>query len=114
VPLIQVKVIEGVFTAPQKRQIVERLTDTMVEIDGENLRQVTWRMVEEVGSGEVGDEPWAAVEMRSGRTVAEPVPAERRCRSDRPDGRPGTRMISMVRVGAFPGVFAPRGRSRAA
>jgi phenylpyruvate tautomerase PptA (4-oxalocrotonate tautomerase family) len=31
-PLIQVKALEGVFTAPQKQEILERLTETMVEI----------------------------------------------------------------------------------
>ena len=40
-PLIQVKVIEGVFTTPQKQEILERLTESMVEIEGENLRQAT-------------------------------------------------------------------------
>ena len=40
--LIQVKVIGGVFTAPQKREMVERLTDAMVEIEGENVRQQIW------------------------------------------------------------------------
>ena len=40
VPLIQVKLIEGVFTAPQKREIVERLTDAMVEIEGESMRRI--------------------------------------------------------------------------
>jgi 4-oxalocrotonate tautomerase len=54
VPLIQVKLIEGVFTAPQKQEIIERLTDAMVAIEGENLRSVTWCLVEEVGSGEWG------------------------------------------------------------
>jgi 4-oxalocrotonate tautomerase len=50
--LIQVKVIEGVFTAPQKREIVERLTDALVEIEGQNLRQLTWCVLEEVASCE--------------------------------------------------------------
>jgi 4-oxalocrotonate tautomerase len=54
VPLIQVKLIEGVFTAPQKQEIIARLTDAMVAIEGENMRQVTWCMVEEVASGEWG------------------------------------------------------------
>jgi 4-oxalocrotonate tautomerase len=54
VPLIQVKLIEEVFTSEQKRQIIERLTDAMVEIEGENMRPVTWVVVEEVGSGEWG------------------------------------------------------------
>ena len=51
-PLIQVKVIEGVFSSDQKREIAERLTDTMVEIEGENMRPVTWCVVEEVQSGD--------------------------------------------------------------
>ena len=53
-PLINVKLIENVFTPDQKRQIVERLTDAMVSIEGENMRSVTWVVVEEVGSGDWG------------------------------------------------------------
>jgi len=54
VPLIQVKLIEGVFTAPQKQEIIERLTDAMVAIEGEGMRSVTLCLVEEVASGEWG------------------------------------------------------------
>jgi 4-oxalocrotonate tautomerase len=53
-PLIQVKLIENVFNADQKREIIERLTDAMVEIEGENGRAVTWVTIEEVASGEWG------------------------------------------------------------
>jgi 4-oxalocrotonate tautomerase len=53
-PFINVKVIEGVFDGEQKREIIQRLTDTMVAIEGENLRQVTWCVVEEVKSGDWG------------------------------------------------------------
>jgi 4-oxalocrotonate tautomerase len=53
-PLINVKLIEGVFTPDQKQQIVRRLTDAMVEIEGENMRPVTWCIVEEVASGDWG------------------------------------------------------------
>ncbi len=53
-PLIQVKVIENVFTPDQKQQIIRRLTDTMVEIEGENMRPVTWCVLEEVSSGDWG------------------------------------------------------------
>ena len=53
-PLINVKLIENVFTPDQKREIVERLTDTMVLIEGENMRSVTWVVVEEVRSGDWG------------------------------------------------------------
>ena len=53
-PLIQVKVIEGVFTEAQKRQIIHKLTDAMVSIEGENMRSVTLVIVEEVKSGDWG------------------------------------------------------------
>jgi 4-oxalocrotonate tautomerase len=53
-PLINVKVIEGVFTEAQKREMVQKLTDAMVSIEGENMRQVTWVLIEEVKSGDWG------------------------------------------------------------
>jgi len=33
-PLINVKVIEGVFSGSQRREIVQKLTDAMVSIEG--------------------------------------------------------------------------------
>jgi len=53
-PLVNVKVIENVFSDEQKRQMVERLTDAMVSVEGENMRGVTWVLVEEVKSGDWG------------------------------------------------------------
>jgi 4-oxalocrotonate tautomerase len=53
-PFVNVKVIEGVFSPEQKQDMVRRLTDTMVEIEGENMRPVTWVVVEEVKSGDWG------------------------------------------------------------
>jgi 4-oxalocrotonate tautomerase len=53
-PFVNVKVIKGVFSADQKQDMVRRLTDTMVEIEGENMRPVTWVVVEEVKSGDWG------------------------------------------------------------
>ena len=53
-PLVNVKVIEGVFDDEQKHAMIEKLTDTMVEIEGENMRGVTWVVVEEVKSGDWG------------------------------------------------------------
>lgn len=53
-PLIHVKVIDGAYTAPQKGEIVERLTDAMVAIDGEGARHLTWCIVEEVARGDWG------------------------------------------------------------
>jgi len=53
-PLINVKIIEGVFSSEQKQEIIRKLTDTMVSIEGENMRGVTWCIVEEVKSGDWG------------------------------------------------------------
>jgi 4-oxalocrotonate tautomerase len=53
-PMIQVKLIEGVFTDAQKREMIRKLTDVMVSIEGENLRPFTWVVVEEVKSGHWG------------------------------------------------------------
>ncbi len=40
-PFVNVKVIEGVFSADQKQDMVRRVDDAMVEIEGENMRPVT-------------------------------------------------------------------------
>jgi 4-oxalocrotonate tautomerase len=53
-PLIQVKLIERVFSDRQKQDIVRTLTDAMVSIEGEQMRSVTWVIVEEVASGQWG------------------------------------------------------------
>ncbi|HEY9824689.1 MAG TPA: 4-oxalocrotonate tautomerase family protein [Stenomitos sp.] len=53
-PLLNVKLIEGVFTPSQKQEMIQKLTDTMVEIEGENMRSVTWVVIEEVKNGEWG------------------------------------------------------------
>jgi 4-oxalocrotonate tautomerase len=53
-PLIQVKLVEDVFTSAQKKEMITRLTDAMVAIEGENMRSVTWVVIEEVRSGEWG------------------------------------------------------------
>jgi len=74
-PLIEVHVIENVFSAEQKRQMIEKLTDAMVSIEGENMRGVTWVKISEVASGEwgIGGKALttaAVKELASGRKVA--------------------------------------------
>jgi 4-oxalocrotonate tautomerase len=53
-PLANIKVIEGVFTDSEKRQIIEKVTDTLVAIEGERLRDKTVVIVEETKSGDWG------------------------------------------------------------
>jgi len=50
----QREVVDGVFSPEEKHQIIERLTDAMVEIEGESMRGVTWVTLEEVSSGDWG------------------------------------------------------------
>ncbi|KMW60377.1 4-oxalocrotonate tautomerase [Candidatus Rhodobacter oscarellae] len=54
VPLVDIEVIEGVFDNEQKAQMIEKVTNAMVEVEGENMRQVTWVRVKEVRSGQWG------------------------------------------------------------
>jgi 4-oxalocrotonate tautomerase len=53
-PLIQVNLIEEVFSPEQKKQIISKLTDAMVEVEGEAMRGVTWVTIHEVRSGDWG------------------------------------------------------------
>ena len=51
-PLITVKVIENVFTPEQKVEIIEKLTEAMVAIEGESLREYTLVLIEDVKQGD--------------------------------------------------------------
>lgn len=53
-PLVNVKLIEGVFTPAQKQEMIHKLTDAMVSIEGENMRPVTLVLIEELRSGDWG------------------------------------------------------------
>jgi 4-oxalocrotonate tautomerase len=66
-PLINVKLIEGVFNEAQKKKMVTDLTDAMVAIEGENMRQVTWVVIEEVRSGNwaLGGKPLTTADVRA-------------------------------------------------
>jgi 4-oxalocrotonate tautomerase len=66
-PFINVKVIEGVFTDSQKAEIVETLTEAMVAVEGENLRPVTWVVVEDVKSGSwgIGGQPLTTADVKA-------------------------------------------------
>ena len=74
-PMIQVKLIEEVFTPSQKKEIIAKLTDAMVSIEGENLRPYTWVVIEETRSGEwgIGGKPLTTEAVRAlaaGKEVA--------------------------------------------
>jgi 4-oxalocrotonate tautomerase len=66
-PLLNVKMIEGVFTPTQKQEMIRKLTDTMVSIEGENLRPVTWVVIDEVKGGDwaVAGKPLTANDVKA-------------------------------------------------
>ena len=53
-PLVDIELIEGVFDARQKQDMIRWVTDTMVAIEGEAMRPVTWVRVKEIPSGQWG------------------------------------------------------------
>lgn len=58
-PLIRVKLIEGGVTPSQKRDLIANLTDAFVSVIGDNVRPITWVILEEVKNGDwgMGGEP---------------------------------------------------------
>lgn len=66
-PIITVKLIENVFDAEQKQQMIEKLTDAMVAIEGEAMRPVTWVAIEEVREQQfgIGGKPMSATDIHA-------------------------------------------------
>jgi 4-oxalocrotonate tautomerase len=66
-PLVQVKLIEGVFSDEQRQEMVRKLTDAMVSIEGENMRPVTWVVIEDVKSGDwgIGGKPLTTADVKN-------------------------------------------------
>jgi len=65
--LIHVKLIEGVFTGPQKQELAERLTDAVLATAGEGMRRATWCLVEEYPGDRwaIGGEPVSLDDVRA-------------------------------------------------
>jgi 4-oxalocrotonate tautomerase len=53
-PFISVKVLQGVFAPKQKRDMIRKITDAVLSIEGESARDRTWVVIEEVKSGQWG------------------------------------------------------------
>jgi 4-oxalocrotonate tautomerase len=66
-PLVDIQLIKGVFTADQKRTMIRKVTDAMVDIEGEAMRPVTWVRVQEIESGEwaIGGSPLTAADVKA-------------------------------------------------
>lgn len=53
-PLVQIKGVSGFLSNEEKRRLIEKVTDAVVSVEGEGLRQVTWVTIEDVPSGSWG------------------------------------------------------------
>lgn len=53
-PLAQLKGIGGYLSAGQKKELIEKVTDAIVSIEGEGLRPVTWVLIEDVSGRSMG------------------------------------------------------------
>jgi 4-oxalocrotonate tautomerase len=51
-PLVTIDVIKDVFTPTQKQELVKRVTEAMVSVEGEALRGTTWVRVLEFEQGD--------------------------------------------------------------
>ena len=53
-PVVNIKLIEGVFSQDQKQEMIRRMTDVLVDLEGEYMRPFTVVVIEEVKSGDWG------------------------------------------------------------
>ncbi len=74
-PLVQIKGVGGYLTIEEKQTLISRVTDAVLSVEGEGLRNVTWVTIEDVDSGAwgVGGNPVTPDMLRemSGRAAAE-------------------------------------------
>lgn len=73
-PLATIEVIKDVFTSAEKHELIAKVTEAMVAVEGEALRPVTWvRLVEiDQGNWAVGGQRLtaAAVHAMAGKSQA--------------------------------------------
>lgn len=51
-PLVTIDVIKDVFTPNQKAELIDKVTRAMIDVEGENMRSVTWVRIQEFESGD--------------------------------------------------------------
>lgn len=66
-PLIDIQLIRGVFTREQKQAMIRNVTEAMIAVEGEAMRQVTWVRLQETESGEwaIGGKPLSAADVQA-------------------------------------------------
>ena len=66
-PLVQIKGVGGFLTLEQKQEMIRKVTDAVVSVEGEGLRSVTWVTIEDVepGAWGVGGKPVTDDDLRA-------------------------------------------------
>jgi 4-oxalocrotonate tautomerase len=66
-PLVTIDVIKDVFTHTQKKELITKVTEAMVQVEGEGMRPVTWVRINEFESGDwaIGGKPLRTSDVQS-------------------------------------------------
>ena len=51
-PLVTIDVIKDVFTPTQKKELIDKVTEAMIAVEGEKMRPVTWVRINEFEQGD--------------------------------------------------------------
>jgi 4-oxalocrotonate tautomerase len=51
-PLVTIDVIKDVFSPEKKKELIDKVTEAMIEVEGEEMRPVTWVRIMEVEQGD--------------------------------------------------------------
>lgn len=65
-PLVQITGVGDYLSLEQKQELIARVTDAVVSVEGEGLRQVTWVTIQDIqpGAWGVGGTPVTADDLR--------------------------------------------------
>ncbi len=66
-PLVTIDVIKDVFTTAQKQELIDKVTEAMVAVEGESMRPVTWVRINEFSGGDwaIGGKALRASDVRA-------------------------------------------------
>jgi 4-oxalocrotonate tautomerase len=66
-PLVTIDVIKDVFTPSEKQQLIAKVTEAMIAVEGEALRGVTWVRINEFESGDwaIGGQTLTATDVQT-------------------------------------------------
>jgi 4-oxalocrotonate tautomerase len=65
--MVTIDVIKDVFSPAQKQQLIARVTEAMIAVEGENMRGVTWVRIQEFEGGDwaIGGKALQASDVRA-------------------------------------------------